>query len=997
MGIGLFRRFEIFRRSILECESIYKEYTGESLIYKTGLFIGPEPEKFSVTSGPWPTHMVSAAIVFFQIALFDLMKWLGLNPDIIIGHSLGECAVMYASGAMSKTSVIQIASARGRALELLDGLGGGLAALTCSPREAKDLIQIVEHDFSTSRQLHIAAYNSPGNVAISGPGQLVDYLVDFAQKWHMGRVKAKRVRVNCAMHSPFVNGCERQYRRDLARIFAKFTKPCIPTIPVISTVTGDYLKGEYTIDYLWDNMRQPVKFTDAIRKLVSDFEQLTCIEFSPHPVLGAYIKEMGPENVLGLISHARGDTTEIHSFLSHLGAMVSSGVNCINFAKLNGEPKERLVLRAPAYPFQYKMKLHWADPVPEYYRRLLPASRPLNSPRLSVSPELPDVWMGQHVIDRSNLVPASVYMEIAFEFPGVVEIYDVQFKSAFSLDNVNLSVSTFKVTKTEDRFEVCSSSQLTSSTIGVTRLAAEELEWARVPELPFDTLHSMGKLSYKPTDTSGLLDKIDIANFMSKCTSSISGDAFYDQASEVLQFGPEFKRLIRVHWDSNHPYACMAYIRGAEMLETHFQFHPVLSDAMIQAAVVGFNSMTDKVSPTIQLPHSVKRVFRNGWSTEPLLLNGDIYPIYCRLVEWNIEYIVVDVFLLDNNGDGECLDIFCLRLCLMLIHSHLIVLYTMAGLRNNTVKKKEIKAIRDRYTIAWQPVALPVTHSVSDVEMVQIRSDVVPIEDQTQLEQLKHLDELAETYMCSALKCNTSADLKLPPTLQGYSGPYQKRDSFEETQISEECLEQVQSADLLLHGFARAVADSLRNTPSGNKQELQCLPTHEQIGAFLSNPPFSKTSREALVQEVLQLIREAGGNGKKVVRIVELNAATGDLTEVMSAAISADNTLNCHVEYCCTDADLDSVSLAVSRGRYKFMTAHCLDLSSKSGTEKFISADIVFGINIPLGSSPNHPVARNLKRLLVPGGWIVLLEPCGTKEAIGSTWSKWTTLESEQV
>lgn len=652
MGCDLFRRFKLFRDCILECDSIYEAYVGESLIRTTGLFTGSEFDDSPIKTTHWPGRVISAAIVFFQVALFDLMKGLGFKPDVIIGHSLGECTVLYASGLMPKEAVIQIAAARGRALELVGEIGGAMVALNCTSSEAEALIQTVEHTSGTGKQLYVAAYNSPGNIAVSGPSTLIDYLINFTNKWHMGSVKAVKLRVSIAMHSPFVDACEQQFRSDLAGIFAKYS-PRSAHIPVISSVTGDYMHGEDTIDYLWKNMRRPVQFSNAVRKLVMDFPEPSCIEFSPHPVLGAYVREIGPERVFPLVSRPKGSVTEVHSFLRNLGEITNSGINCLNFAKLNGEPKERLALKAPAYPFQYKMKLNWADLVPGYYQRLLPPLRPLNEPLLKISPELPGTWMGSHIIDKSNLVPASVYMEMAFEFPNVVEIYDVQFNSAFALDDVNFSVSTLKVSRKENIYEICSSSQLIKSAAGTVSLTVDELGWAREPETSFDNLHSTGKLSCNQPDIHGLPRNIDIDNFISKCTASLSGARFYEETSEILQFGLEFKRLVSVHWDTNNPYECIAYIRGMEMLETNFQFHPVVSDAMIQAAAAGFTAMTDGISPTIKLPHSVKRVFRNDGLTEPLLLKSATCPVYCRLVEWDSDYTVVDIFLLADSGSGK--------------------------------------------------------------------------------------------------------------------------------------------------------------------------------------------------------------------------------------------------------------------------------------------------------------------------------------------------------
>jgi acyl transferase domain-containing protein len=102
-GRDLMTVYSAFRESIYDCDKVHKEYTGRSFLEETGLFVTDAPKSSLLAKNiNWPANIISVAITFFQIALFDLFVSLGVKPDAIIGHSIGETAVLYTSGAMPR-------------------------------------------------------------------------------------------------------------------------------------------------------------------------------------------------------------------------------------------------------------------------------------------------------------------------------------------------------------------------------------------------------------------------------------------------------------------------------------------------------------------------------------------------------------------------------------------------------------------------------------------------------------------------------------------------------------------------------------------------------------------------------------------------------------------------------------------------------------------------------------------------------------------------------
>lgn len=192
---------------------------------------------------------------------------------------------------------VKVAVARGRALGIVDNIGGSMVAVSgCDADAVQSYIDaalaLSGKDVNGTSQLYLASFNSPVDIGVSGSEDLLLTLADYINRWVPG-ASARKLRVSTAVHSPFVAPCEESYRKELVAIFSEHPGDHIPTIPVISTVTGEFITTPYTVDYLWQNIRQPVLFSTAIPKLVERYGELTTfVEVSPHPVLSQVLDEV---------------------------------------------------------------------------------------------------------------------------------------------------------------------------------------------------------------------------------------------------------------------------------------------------------------------------------------------------------------------------------------------------------------------------------------------------------------------------------------------------------------------------------------------------------------------------------------------------------------------------------------------------------------------------------------------------------------------------------
>ncbi|KAK0504545.1 putative polyketide synthase [Armillaria luteobubalina] len=433
MGRELFQTFPVFKSSIEESDGIYARATGKSLIEDYHLF-GREcsvnlPE-------PWPITVTLPSLVVFQIAIFDLLKDIGINPDSVVGHSAGETALIYASGAGTRSMAIELAVARATAFASIECNGGTMAALACGPRDAEAFLRkanVLHRDITHS--VDIACFNSPSAVAIAGPEVTIDEVIQLAQSQD---IPATKIRTRVPVHSSMIEDCSDLYRRLTVEVFERNSGDHRPLLPVYSTTIGGIFSNSFTPEYFWENARQPVYFTDTISSMIKMDPSTIFIEISPHPVLSAYLTHMtsNPRTVLNSAHRPRRDqvSQELRTFLTMVGQLTVAGYNRVDFMKLHniGSRSVPAPEGPPVYRFQRKQFPLYID-ASLYRKQTQPHRGPLNHDYLRLNkathPSLAD-----HIILGEAIMPAAGFLEIAFEF-GATRLMEVDINRLLSLSS----------------------------------------------------------------------------------------------------------------------------------------------------------------------------------------------------------------------------------------------------------------------------------------------------------------------------------------------------------------------------------------------------------------------------------------------------------------------------------------------------------------------------------------------------------------------------------
>jgi len=211
---------------------------------------------------------IQPVLVGMQLALTELWRSYGVEPDAVIGHSMGEVAAAVVAGALSVADGLKVIATRSRLMSRLAGQGA-MALLGLDAAAAEALI-------ADKPDITLAVHASPSQTVIAGPPEQVDAVIAMVDA--QGRL-ARRIEVDVASHHPTIDPILPELRSALSDL-----APVAPNIPLISTVRqANDAPPAFDADYWVDNLRNPVRFSQAVATAAAD--HATFVEVSPHPLL----------------------------------------------------------------------------------------------------------------------------------------------------------------------------------------------------------------------------------------------------------------------------------------------------------------------------------------------------------------------------------------------------------------------------------------------------------------------------------------------------------------------------------------------------------------------------------------------------------------------------------------------------------------------------------------------------------------------------------------
>ncbi len=518
MGRELLAENAVFRAELEAVDAIFAPLAGWSLL--------DEMRKPESESRIALTEVAQPMLFAMQLGLTQVLREAGIEPAAVVGHSVGEAASAWASGALTREQATRVIYHRSMEQAKTAGLGK-MAALGVGPDEAREAIQRIPG------WLELAAINAPQSVTVAGDATALEELVKAMTA--AGKF-ARMLQLNYPFHTKAMEPIRGGLLEDLHRLAPKASK-----VPFISTVDGTEKDGrELDAEYWYRNVREPVRFDDAIAHLLKNSGFTLFLEIGPHPVLRDYVAQSAKALDLQVGAFqtlrrpgAKGPEPESDNLATAICACYANGGG--NIAELFERPAPLPAL--PLYPWQHAR--HWRGEVPlpyiwssfereqELLGHRVNAAEGLWENLLDVN-QLP--YLKDHVVQGSVLFPAAGYIELVLQATQsafgkgllIIDDFDVSRPLAISA-HTDPMIQTYLNVK-DGEVEVSSRTDL------------ESREWTR-------HIRTRASRLEKPAG----LENVNLAEVCSRTPCAVSGEEHYAASRmRALEYGPHFQGVSKV-------------------------------------------------------------------------------------------------------------------------------------------------------------------------------------------------------------------------------------------------------------------------------------------------------------------------------------------------------------------------------------------------------------------------------------------------------------------
>ncbi|WP_164867903.1 type I polyketide synthase [Rhodovarius crocodyli] len=343
-----------------------------------------------------------------QVGIVAALAEQGIEPSLVMGHSVGEVAAAWASGMLTLPAACKLIVARSHHQHMTRGQGR-MAALGAGAEQAAPVLDACS--LPGEAPLEIAAINAPGAITVAGPPAALARL-DAAAREH--RWSYIPLGLDYAFHSSTMDPVRAGLLKDLRGLKGRKAR-----LPFISTVTGELLAPEEcTPAYWWRNLREPVRFSAALGQAL-DSQPALFLEIGPNPVLQSYLREglrnAGSEAGFGVTLSKRdvaGDPfPQIADRATVQGADPRAAAHFDGPALRRGLPAAPLE-RVPTPVPRTAERLRYTDPRRDHrllgFRQGADAREWIRHLDLTVEP-----WLADHKLAGDPVFPAAGMLEMA--------------------------------------------------------------------------------------------------------------------------------------------------------------------------------------------------------------------------------------------------------------------------------------------------------------------------------------------------------------------------------------------------------------------------------------------------------------------------------------------------------------------------------------------------------------------------------------------------------
>lgn len=972
----------VFRRIVDQCDELLRPHLPRSL--RSVLY--PKDGESTPLNETRYTHVAMFAV---QYGLAALWRSWGIEPSLLMGHSVGEIVAATVAGQMSVEDGLKLMRERGQLMQDLPSAGLMASLLAGEERVSTAILPYRD-------RVSIAAVNGPESTVISGERQAVESIV---RQLESEGVKAKILKVSQAFHSPLVEPVLAEFEKAAGEVHYS-----TPQLPLFSSMRLETVTPNQLLDatYWRQNLRNTVRFSDAMRKLYEQGYRVF-MEIGPSPILVGMGSQCVPAGEGAWLPSLREDRDDWQQLLETLGQLYVKGVD-VNWRGFYRDRRARKIT-LPTYPFQRER--HWVDSPSHTHERVSVAAmyatgHPLLGRRLrSAIPvfeqELSAAsvpFLQQHRVFGRAVLPATAYVELAQS--AAAEI----FEGRQSVVN-NLVFTQPLVLAEEERKTI----QVVTAEAGPgaatfkvfsfqTKNEKNAAEW---------TLHATGEIA---TCEAGdeTADVVGIGDIQRRCRAKVEAESFYHSLLiRGLEFGPDFRGVSELWKNDTEAIACIETRSSLSMAAEPYWIHPAFLDACLQPiAALLPNGADHNGGSRTYLPQRLA-TFRIHRRPGDQALGDQVWS-HISLREsaaGRSGEITADISVLDNEGRSIC---------------ELRGLVLRAARREAVLPSREENPREWLYQLVWEEAPrpsdvessgfLPARAGITDAlrkSSVQGRQDLGLLEFASLL---PRLEALSTQYVRQALRelgwgaqdrhwFTTESIARELRVLRRYhrllgrmfemlaedgdlalegskwkvlrTQPLQDPDTELAVLLKEfpAC-----SAELLLTGrCGRQFAGAMR----GEAEPLELLFPNgslRDVERLYRDSPYFRFYNQLIQRTVVEVVTRVPVG--RQLRILEIGAGTGSATSYVLPKLPPERT-----QYVFTDIS----PLFVSKARetfaaWPFVDYRVLDIERNPLEQGFgaDTFDVIIAANVLHATADLRRTLEHVRTLLSPGGLLLLLE-----------------------
>lgn len=578
MGLKLLDESPHFLKIITDLDAKIYSLTGYSII---------EELNADGSAAQLDDTVVAQPLLFaIQVGCTLLLKELGVEPAAVSGHSVGEIAAAWAAGALDLDQAIRIIVARSAAQGKTRGTGK-MAAVGLSEAGFKDVVE----ELGGQLDVVIAGINSPRHITLSG--NCTDLELIQAHLRPKG-VFFRLLDIDYAFHSRQMDPIKESLGQSLINLEPSLNDKII----FVSTVTGGPLTGSALDgDYWWRNVREPVRFAEAILEM-SDMGCRTFIEIGPHAILKRYISDcLTGADIQGRVLPTLRKGSDSYDDIVTTALRTHLLVDQPNISTFFPEPGRRV--RLPNYPWQRER--HWHPSTTEKLgaitrRRIHPLlGWRLDGAEMSWENHIDYVtlpWLADHKVGGAVVFPGSGYSEMALaaarEWQGgerfVIEEIDVVSPMVFASENAR--TVRFILNPRDGGFQIRSRQRLSTD------------DW---------TLHAAGRV----LETGDLFTVARLGS-IHETQKKVERETHYRLTAALgLNYGPTFQGLVEANVCGDRLDAILESPDSLELSDSYL-IHPAILDVCSQTLVDFFQDDIESGKGVAFLPVKIGRFELHG-------------------------------------------------------------------------------------------------------------------------------------------------------------------------------------------------------------------------------------------------------------------------------------------------------------------------------------------------------------------------------------------------